>query len=221
MQRQMQPQRQWAYLVNAANEMQMLSMGDEPEPENMVKAARMGCNAMQQLENDQHFFEAVALLGTRQQENNDAFQHITRDLDHLRYFLQVEREVMLKAGMSQQLIDTLMKKIDEVITLITQWRADAERLRGGLQSIRYQACRLSDSMERSAREAERVEKQETIEKTKRQLPYVIYAVGGAAIVMLNVSPIAAQLGLTAPGTAVSGAVGSALISAAIPGPNGW
>jgi hypothetical protein len=221
MQPQRQPQRQWAYLSETANQMQVLCMGNEPEPQDMVKAAQMGCRATEQLEQDNNFFESVNLLSDRRREYDDAFRQIISDLNHLRNFLQVERQVMLKGGMSPQLVDTLMIKIEETFAMITQSRIDAERLRGGLQSIRYQACRLSDTMERAARMAAPQERQETARRTKRHLFFVLYTLGGAGIVLLNTSPIAVQLGLSEAGSAVSGAIGSGLIGVAIPGPGGW
>src|SRR5205814_700126 len=143
--------------------------------------------------------------------NNEGFNSVTgqatRTLEHFHYFMGEEKWVMLKGGINPRLVNEIAELADQLIQLVREWDGDPENLFAKITLAREDACRLADKLEQN-KEAE-----VPSDSTRRHVRRILYVVTGGAIIVLNVI---ASLNLSPVGTAVSCAVGSALISQAVP-----
>jgi hypothetical protein len=201
------------YLINAANEMNLLlskaPAHPEREQDHLREAAFIACNTLKQLSSDREFYRAVEQLAERQSENASDLDAITGDSAHFESFLRVEREIMIRAGITPELADHLLNKARELIQAVRSHSAEPQEVFAAFNAIRDRVCDLALSLQQQRQD------RKTREWSKMFVLRVTFAVGGAALIGLNVSQLAVSLGLTAVGAAVSGAIGSTLIGNAV------
>jgi hypothetical protein len=199
------------YLITAANSMYTLLSHNPPSSKDVATAARQGCNTLISLEGDPDFKRYVRILVSRRVANNEDFDSVTgqatRTLEHFHYFMGEEKRVMLEGGIDPRLVNEIAELTDQLIQLVREWNGGTENLFAKITLAREDACRLANKLEQNK------EDEVPSDSTKRHVRRILYVVIGGAIIVLNVI---ASLNLTPVGTAVSGAVGNALISQAVP-----
>jgi len=199
-------------LVQAANGMFELLI-EPPSTLELHRAATIGCETLRNLVKEQWLFEQIDFLGELQANNQAAFRDIAgakyQTLDHFRYFLDLDKKLMLLAGLQPDLVSVLARQAENLIEEIRQGSKDAYELRNSLLVLRQKTCDLADELCRNQRA-------ETHHHKKRAfLVGVVFAVGGAAVISINAAPTTiGGIGLSAAGMAVSGAVGGVLIDKA-------
>ena len=202
------------YLVTAANEMfRLIVLNGEPSPEDILKAAHIGCETLNILLNDEDFFREAEELGRRKvgRQEREEFDYLTGDLAYfINHFLKIERDILLAGGIDEELVNQLLENAKDSLQAIRNWDGDAEMLRWLITRLREEICHAEEALD------EEQSRNEWRDRWRRRLKRATLAIGGAAIVGLDASALAATYGLSAPGTAVSAALGGALIGVAVP-----
>jgi hypothetical protein len=209
------------YLIEAANVMKLRLNQAEAHPEqaedNLGEASVIGCDTLRRLSEDENFRQTLErMVETRTRIGQD-FRIVTDDLAHFEFFLGVERDLLVRGGLSEELADELIQECRNVLENVKRRQAAPREILDSVYSIRDRTCELSASLVQRRREAiEREREARERAQTTRMLRRAVMVIGGAAIVGINVSALAATLGVSAVGSAVSQALGSGIIGAAIP-----
>lgn len=234
------------YLIVATNGMyeQIMASLDDPQPQDLARAATLGCNALRRLVKDDDFTDSLHTLAQRQRMLWPAEKEVTLALldasasgndipgkatslygaygrpaihtkdhdaatpafDGLMAFLRVEEEVLLMSGMRPEVIGELLEPIRKQGSA---WRSafiDPAVTEGSITKLRDVACTAAYSLE-------------TQRRTSNRLRRIMTGIGGAAILGVDGSAIVISFGMTAPMSAMSGAIGSALIGGAVAMPD--
>jgi hypothetical protein len=199
------------WLAQAANIMYKLLIEPFPTLNELRKAARIGCETLRDLVEDQQFFTQVNFLRQLQTENLTDFHKITEALTigHFRNFLSFEKELMRLGGLNPKLVEALISQAENLIEDIKYGAKSADELHGALFVLRQKTC----SLEKELKENQQAEEQS--DKRRARLLGIAYAVGGAALIGINASSAGiGVIGLSRAGKAFSGAVGGAIIDKA-------
>ncbi|HEV2804238.1 MAG TPA: hypothetical protein VGW57_04815 [Chthoniobacterales bacterium] len=145
----------------------------------------------------------------RREQNCDLFKQIAQ-LDHfVGSFRKIERDLLVSAGLQQKAADLLLQAATGLLPEIQGPPPKVEEIRRHVENARVEACVNARLLR------ERRQNEEQRQKNKKRLLRFGYALGGAAIVIINVSALATSIGLSIAGTAVSGSVGVMLINNAV------
>ena len=207
------------YLVLAANGMFLgLSQSSGHERDALIDAATLACNTLNRLVDDQEFFNNFSTLTQRRLDDPSAFASIVSIFENFKHgFLELDKQVLNSAGVDKDLIELVGERAEALIQTIRYWNPDSlpnwepniDTLREDIGQLRDTSCRV----ERSLRQAGLQTQQ--IGKIGRFLRRTTVALVGSAAITLNLSTLAITFGLSTPASAVSGAVGGALIVAAV------
>jgi hypothetical protein len=209
---------EYHYLVVTANEVfVLLHRSPIPKPKELTESANLCCNALRQLSNDELFFRDVATLSESQKSNLFAFRQITgadtNSLSHFQYFWRLEKTLLISAGMDEHLVGQISSVVEEIIQSVRKKEVNVGDLRVLIAQIRNLTCNIANTLNKHLQELQ--EEEERRERAK-WIGRNLYFIVGAAIVAIDASSLASTVGLTSAGTAVSGAVGTWLMSAAAP-----
>ena len=200
------------YLVRAANDMfEILARRIEPNSSELSELFAIACSTLKRLERDEEFTKAVNLSALEWKLNPDAVS-ISGDLRHFTDgFLQIERKVMLAAGLDDCTWSHLQRAAEEVRNQIAHDGINVTRLMNAVTYLREMACDIAAELRKT------VDKSATHRRALNAARKVALSVGGAAMIGVNASSIAATVGLSTAGAAVSAAVGGGLITRALEG----
>ncbi len=199
------------YLVASANEMYLsLTKQAEPTLNDLANASSRGCQALRTLADDPEFKEQVEVLADWRRTNSTEFdfmtgRHLTNAaeaLEHLSYFLKIEKDLLIANGMRPDLVETLIGRAMQSIKTVQDFGQNIDALFVTIDSSRYVACDLADRLNQQRSQ------HENKANTKNLLLRITNGIGGSAIIAINV--VAAAV-LTPVGSAVSGAIGAALV----------
>lgn len=193
---------EYQYLAYSASEMYSALLRDD-----LAQAANIGCQTLARLAEDDAFFQAYAALFNERYADQVAFHEITGSIDHFRFFLENEEKLAQEAGMDPALASELTALARELRVTIRESEVQPETLLRTVVQLRDYTCNLASSFWHG-------EQQEQMRGTFRK---ITLAVGGAALIAIDAGSLGASLGLTAAGSAVSGAIGSTLIAPALEG----
>jgi len=214
------------YVVETINQMNLLLVRSDTHSKQrqdyLLEAAVLGCRTLKQLSGDPGFSSTVEefadvriikgfLEGAsdeykrRESEKVDQFRTIMENSDYFATFLDLEREVMVKAGLSVDIVDSLIKSSRESIEDVQRRARPASEVIETVRLLRDRACILSDDLINEAKDEDRWE------GVKERIKKVILGLGGVALIGLNASTLAASVGITAAGSAVSAALGAVFI----------
>jgi hypothetical protein len=195
------------YLVYACNEIEKILIGTlEPSPGECQHLFTIACNALKRLADDQDFSKALDQLEKAREVTKDDFVKIT-ELDHfVGNFLTIERDVLLKAGLSSQSVHYLLKEVAALRERIRDSSPDRSEVMAAIMDARDDVCSIATLLHQNQRAIE------TAEKRRSAIRRSAFTLGGATIIFANASAFAISLGLSTAGSAVSGAAGTALIT---------
>jgi hypothetical protein len=111
-----------------------------------------------------------------------------------------------KAGASDATIKNLLHKATELLDDIRQPTPKKKELLSHITTLRDEVCSIATALPKKG------QKTENKKELKENLLRCGYTAGGAAMILANASAWAASIGLSTPGSAVSGAAGTALIA---------
>jgi hypothetical protein len=199
------------YIVDATNRIEhILSETVEPNQAHLEKVFSIACHTLTRASAQADVLDDLRRLAITQKQFWAEYQEIVGNVDHfVRGFCVIEERAMIAAGLSENAAESL---VQQAITL----RDSIKSLTINPHQVRDDIKKLSDTSCDVARKIhEHPIQQDERRKMKKQLKRFFAGIGGIAIVGINASALAATIGLSAAGTAVSAGVGSGLIGAAL------
>lgn len=204
------------YIVQATNDIfRTLSRKLEPTAQDLSDAFAVGCNALRRLADDRDFINDLMTASTYQHDNATAFKAAVDDVDHfVGGFLMAEKGLLLKAGLSKKAVETLIEQAKALRDDVKGWEANPEKMRVDINKFRNEVCHTAEALLSEVLEEE--------ERKRRRLFLVKVGrvLGGIAFVGINTSLLAIAEGISQVGIAMSGALGSAMMAAAMANKNG-
>jgi hypothetical protein len=189
------------YIVQGTNEIDsIMRNAHEPTERDIERALTISCNALKMLvhRSEELFLDLQKLTNLRRENAND-FNIIVGSVRHFtNFFLEADKQAMYVAGLSREAVDVLAQKAKELRAAMLSQQPDPYQLQVAINDLRNETCDAAN---------------ELIVRRQRRFRLIrfVYVLGGAAIVGINASPIAAGIGLSPAGIAVSGAMGGALM----------
>jgi DNA repair exonuclease SbcCD ATPase subunit len=200
------------YLARAADRISDLLGQAEANPANklgiLTNAVHEACGALERLGADKDFEDAVQEWNKLVQQNQRGALQTLGDQKLFQEFLRAERNLLIRGGFCAEVAE---KSIEYIQLLDKQRVSETVRRPSGLgilntvSDLRKETCDLASRMKQRMAEIERRR------MTEKRLRLICFAIIGGAVVVLNVSPIASELGISHAGAALSGAVGEVLI----------
>lgn len=164
-----------------------------------------GCAALQRLVADPLFYFQMETLAQTQAQHRDDYRTITESVSHfVGGFLMVERRVLEHAGLSPALINFLLQDAEALRTFLLDATIDPEAILTHLHLLQKWACNAADQLRESRVSAQK------LQVSRRLAKHVTRGVGSALIIAINTSALA-KIHMTEAGTAVSVAMGAALL----------
>jgi|GEM_PF-4014723 len=199
------------YIVDAANRIfSLLSQTLEPSQEDLTKVFAIACNTLKQTAAQARVLEDLIKLEVWQEKYQAELKGICEDVDHFTYgFCKIEERLMILSGVSKEAVKSLLDKVKSMRECVTQSTTKAPKVLENITMLRDEVCNIAEQLRQFP--IDQQEKREAMNKLRR----IAYGIGGIAIIGINVSSFATMVGLSAPGAAVSGAVGGALIEEAV------
>lgn len=200
-------------LVAAANQMHAsltlyqtdLSLGRRDSRGLLVQCATTGCSLLRNPTYMQALVTDARMLEERISIYRTDMQSIM-DGGHFEFFLEIEANLLRQAGADPSLIELILKRCRETREAARRSEFDAEKFRGALGQLRDEVCGALTELRRATSDQR---------LPRRRLRACLIGVSGCVVVGLDASMLAATSGLSAAGSAVSIAVGGAILSQAI------
>jgi hypothetical protein len=199
------------YIAQATNDIfRVLSGKLEPTARDLQDAFAIGCNALKRLADDKDFINDLMTVATYQHQNAATFKDAVTDVKHfVERFLAREKELLTKAGISKEAVGALIKQAEALRDDIKDRESDPEEMPVNINKFRNEVCNTAEALRNG------VIGQEERNQKRSFLIKVGYVLGGATIIGINASTIAVTYGLSQVGIAISGAVGSTIMGAAM------
>jgi hypothetical protein len=217
------------YLIPIINRMNDLLAKSESDfgraSDYLLEAAVMGCRTLRQLSGDpqvssiiEEFADVRIIKGflekaseeyrRREAQKAEEFRRIIEDPEQFDNFLNLEREVLIKAGVSADVADRLIDSSRESVKEVQERAKPPAEIIETIRLLRDRACLLSDDLIRRAKEEQRWE------GIREGIKKIMLGLGGLGLIGLNASSFAASHGMTTVGSVVSSALGGAIIGSA-------
>ena len=199
------------YLVQATNSIHSLLLQTyELNKDDLRKAFAIGCHTLSKVNAQTDVLTDLMKLSQRQRDYLDEYKAICGDLDHfVNGFLEIEKEVMIKAGINEEAAQSLINEAKGLRIVIEEVRIDPFGVRQNISKLHSAVCDLAGVLHRLP------ERRDEQRKARKRLKRYAAGIGGITIVGINASAFVLTLGLSLPGTAVSGGLGSGLIGASL------
>lgn len=198
------------YLIKAADDMfEILARRVEPTSSELNEFFAIACSTLKRLERDGGFIKAVEQAGSEWRLNPSVVAIIS-DVRHFTDgFLQIERKVMLAAGLDECTWSYLRQAVEAVRNYSVHMGINSRRIMDSVTYLREMACDIGTELGKS------IEKSATRRRALNAATRVAFGVGGGALIGVNASSIAVTIGLSTAGAAVSTAVGVGLLTRAV------
>jgi len=217
------------YLVESIKQMNALVIQSDVSAEQhskcLMEAAAVGCRTLGKLCKDpelqQKLEQAVDVRiiarfmerasereKRRQRELVAEFRNIVENPDNFEAFLELEREVLIKGGIPYEAVDLLIEASYRVLDEVKARAKPPEELSANVHLLRDRACLLFHDLETNAIDKERWG------NIKSKIKIAMVGIGGGAMIGLNLSALAASLGMTTVGSGISTSIGAGIVSGA-------
>jgi len=178
------------------------------ESRGLLECATTGCSL---LSNDMY----VQALAEDARTYQRRLRFLGRDVheitgrEHFEYFLGIERRLLEEAGMDPGVAAALINQCRLARKVTRRGKFDADAFNNSMEELRLAVCGILAEL----REAASV--QPAQHQTFQRLAWIFKGVCGCVIVGLDASSLAPTVGLSASGSAVSIAVGGAIVGQTI------
>ncbi len=217
------------YLIESVRQMHTLLVQCEVNPQRnancLVEASALGCLTLKRLCDDPDFhdvldeFADVRLISTFIQKQSakqkrierkriNEFRSIVENSDNFEMFLDLEKEVLLRGGVPAEVTELLIEASLETIEEIRARAKPPSEVMEIVRVLRDRACLVSADLKAKAIDESRWD------GIKARIRKTTLGIGGAALIGLNASALAATVGITSVGSVVSAALGGAVLSGA-------
>lgn len=181
------------YLTAAANEIFALVAIPPVTQRKLASAALLSSDILNKLLDDKRFFEDLGRAAQDAFDEPGAFDQLTFDVDRFTdAFLHLEKELLLSAGLSPELVDAAGQRARELRQEIREWgrygpRFSRKSRRGKwkAEEVRQRVIRLRDISTILARRIAARELSAETPECQKLLKRISCAVAGAAIVGIN------------------------------------
>ena len=184
------------------------SLGCEDSSGSLFACATAGYSILRNVAYVQALLDDMRTLAERAGENYQNMQNIMT-ADHFEFFLEAEKGVLQAAGADSSLTMSILQQCRDMREAARRGEFSAFTFRSALEVLRDAVCGVLNELPDSATS------QRPPRRLHRRLRACYAGVCGCLIVGLDASAFAASVGLTAAGTAVSAAVGAAIVDHAI------
>jgi hypothetical protein len=200
-----------AYIIEATNKIfDLLSETLEPKPEELGKIFAISCNTLRRVSAQSEFLRDVRILALRLDSHKSEFKDICENVAHFTYgFCKIEEKVLTAAGVSEKAVRSLLEQAKILRESIAISKFSQDEVQHNIEKLRDESCGIAKDLHKIP-----LEQRDKLRQKKRARK-IAYAISGTAVMVINASPLAVTMGLSAPGSAVSGAFGSGLIGAAL------
>jgi hypothetical protein len=184
------------------------SLGDRESRQLLVQCAKIGCSL---LSNDM-YLQALVNDARVLQERRRHYRRDTKVITgraHFEHFLRIERSLLEQAGTDPELTEAIIVRCREARKATRQDRFDANSFSGALEELRLAVCGVLAQLRGATVD------QPPLSRVSQRLTPVLKGICGCVVVGLDASILAPTVGLSAAGSAVSIAVGGAIVGQAI------
>jgi hypothetical protein len=197
------------YLAQAEHELYTLLLPVTSPDRSQVKAAlAIACNTLTQLQSDQNFFADIRRLKVQRIEHDANFRKITGEVEHfLNHFLKTEKKYLIHAGVSEEEVDVLIWFASKLRDQTQHEDLDPHRVQHLIGEVAVKCCSAAEDL------AQRQVEERTRKQYQQLALRALFVIGGAIVASANAAALVVQF-LSPAGTAVSGALGAAMIGAA-------
>lgn len=183
------------------------SLGRDSDDQ-LVQCAAAGCSL---LRNDS-YIQAMVIdsrtLTQRAREQRSTVQDIM-EVHHFDFFLEGEKRLLTAAGADPSLVEVIIQQCRDARVKTGGDEVDTNQFRDALEELRDAVCRALAELRGSSFS------QPPRRILQRRLMACFEGVCGGVIVGLDATALAVSIGLSAAGSAVSGALGAAIVGDAI------
>ncbi|GER89663.1 hypothetical protein KDW_38250 [Dictyobacter vulcani] len=192
-------------LVTATDKMQEYLDKMTLYPDNTVylmEASAIACGTLGRLQDNPRFREDVEKVHSFSSQLAD----VEEFSDSFEEFMQVEREILTKGGLSATSVSLLTAQCRTCIRNFHDRRGSTpEDVIGSVYTLRTAACEIADQLSSKYRDNER------LMRWRKRARIVGLGLGGATVIGLNFSPITTTVGLSTVGSQLSGEIGVGMI----------
>lgn len=194
------------YLENNLNSVVMILRKPNLTKEDLIHAAAIVCYTFDQLIKDDQFVGIVNQFFDNDAELSDEYQTALRMFDD---FLEEERDILLRGGLSPEVVEFIIGKLDNLQEQIQSKRLTTETIISDLSKLHVQVCAFADQLTAELEQEEAEEQRlSTLRKNRRKIRKYVGGLGGAAVIVLDAA-------IPPPISLLSGAAGGALLGDAI------
>lgn len=193
--------------------------------EHLRTAAAIGCRTLRKLCDDPELrqkleqFADVRIITSfmmkeseheqrRRREILQEFKAIIENPEQFKAFLELERELLIKGGVPQEAVNLIIEAIHRALDDVKNRAKPPDEVIAAALLLRDRSCLLSDDLKASVADRKRWG------NVRAKIKIVMIGIGGAAVIGLDVSALAASVGITTAGSTVSSAIGGGIISGA-------
>lgn len=192
------------------------SLGNRESRRELVRCAATGCAL---LSNDA-YVEALVGDARALQEQRWRYRKDMRVITgrvHFEYFLRLEKSLLEEAGTDPELTEAIIDRCREARKSTRHGKLGAIAFSRALEELRLAVCDVLAELRKDTFDQQPSEDQlsRPEDQLSRRLAAVLKGVCGCVVVGLDASSLAPTVGLSAPGSAVSIAIGGAIVGQAI------
>lgn len=191
-------------LVNATDKMHEYLDQMTLYPDNTVylmEASAIACGALGRLQENPRFRENVERVYSISSQLAD----VDEFSDSFEEFMQAEREILVKGGLSATSVSLLTAQCRTCIRNLHDRRGDPQDVIEAVGTLRTAACEIADQLSGKHHDDER------LRQWRKRARIVGLGLGGATIIGLNFSPLTTTVGLSTAGSQLSGEIGVGMI----------
>jgi hypothetical protein len=198
-------------VISATNQIHsILLQSYEPDEEALQKVFAIGCHTLEHVTTQMQVLNDLKRMAFTQERYWREYKEICGNVDHFNdEFCQIERRVLIKAGVSSEAVDLLLAQAKALRKIIKDLKINPEVIFGEIEKLRDVTCEIAKSLHYLP--LDHREKQ----KFKNKVKKLGAGIGGIAIVGVNASALALSWGMSGPGTSVSTGFGGGLIGSAL------
>jgi hypothetical protein len=131
------------------------------------------------------------------------------NVGHFEFFLEGERRLLMAAGVDPSLVAVMIQRCQDGREMASRRELDIDQFRYALEELRDAVCETLAELRRSTFQ------QPSPNRLRRRLIASFEGVCGGVLVGLDATALAVSVGLSTAGSAVSGALGAAIVGDAI------
>jgi hypothetical protein len=152
-------------------------------------------------------FDAQTLAQSAYEERS-AVREIM-NIDHFEFFLEAERRLLMEAGVDPSLAAAIIQRCQDGREGASRSEFNTIQFSSALEELRDAVCGILAELRGS------IFQQSSPNRLRRRLRASFEGVCGGVIVGLDATALAVSIGLSTAGSAVSGALGAAIVADAI------